>query len=109
MERPFVCICDFEIKVTPKKWLNRINSGNLKLKEETIKKYVYSFKIKDYPITIDPNTKIFPTKKTRDRVLKSIWLYSKQKNKYDSVILSIRNINIKQKEKVSYEFDYSKD
>lgn len=109
--RPFVCICDFKIVVTPKKWLNRINSGNPKIKRETIKKYVYSFYLKDYPITLskESNFKDFPTEKTRDRVLESVWLNTNQKGKYDSVVLEIKDINIKYKSKVGYEFDYSKD
>lgn len=110
-KRPFVCICSFKIVVTPKKWLNRINSGNLKIKQETIKKYVYSFYLNDYAITLseESNFKDFPTEKTRDRVLESIWVYAKQKGSYDSVNLEIKDINIKHKDKVSYDFDYSKD
>jgi hypothetical protein len=109
MEKPFVCICDFTIVVTPKKWLNRINNGSQKVIKDTIDKYVYNIKLKDYPITLVPETKKFPTDKTRNRVFKSIWLYSRQKKKYDSVVLQIKDINIKHKSEINYEFDYSKD
>jgi hypothetical protein len=109
MKKPFVCICDFTIVVTPKQWMNRIKSGNQRIRKEAIDKYVYEIKLKDYPITLIPDSKTFPTEKTRERVLKGIWTYTKQKKKYDSVLLEIRNIEIKHKSPVNYRFSYEKD
>lgn len=109
METPSVCICDLTVLVTPKKVLNRVNNGTSRQKKEAIEKHVYSIKLENYPITLNYLTKEFPTEKTKQRVLKSIWLNTKQKKQFDSVFLQIENINIKRRSNISYEFDYSKD
>jgi len=109
MEKPSLCICDLTLLVTPKSIINRINNGTSKQKKETIEKYVYTIKVKKYPITLNYLTKEFPTEKTKQRVLKSIWINTKQKKEFDSVFLQVENINIKHRTNISYEFDYSKD
>ena len=106
--KPYVCICDFEVVVKPKKWMHRITHEKIAVRKEAVEKYVYSFKLENYPITLDENGK-FPTENTKNRVLKSIWMYSRKKGKYEDVNLELININIKHKSKVSYDFDYSKD
>jgi hypothetical protein len=108
MEKPSVCICDLTVLVTPKKIINRIKRGTAREKKEAIEKNVYSIKLKDYPITLNSFTKEFPTEKTKQRVLKSIWINTKQKKQFDSVFLQVENINIKKTSNLGYEFDYSK-
>lgn len=109
MEKPSLCICDLTIVVTPKKMINRIKNGTAEQKKETIAKHVYTINLEKYPITINYLTKEFPTKKTKQRVLRSIWINTKQKKQFDSVFLQVKNINIKHRSNLSYEFDYSKD
>ncbi len=108
MKKPSLCICDLTIEVTPMRIMNTIKNGTASQKEKAIDKYVYNIKLKKYPITINPDTKEFPTEKTKKRVLKSIWLNTKQKKQFDSVFLQVKSINIKKISNLSYEFDYSK-
>jgi hypothetical protein len=106
-EKPYVCICSFLVKSFPKKYMNRLKSKNKAVKDKAIKDYAKVDSIENYPLTLDSEDK-FPTKKTKQRIIKEVWLYLGKKEKLDSFVVSIASIVVKSKSRVSYEFDYDK-
>ncbi len=106
--KPDVCISDFTLVFVEKKWMNRIKGKDKKRAREAREKYVKEQKFFDYPITLGEDGK-FPTKKTEKRVLLSAWRSFQKKNNFDNYSMYIKEINVKHKSKVSYDFDYSKD
>ena len=106
--KPYVCISDFTLTFVEKKWMPKINSKNPKTARETRAKYFKEHKFRDYPITLDEDGR-FPTEKTKKRVLLSAWRSFQKKNNFENFIMNIKDVNIKSKSQVSYDFNYEKD
>jgi len=107
-EVPEVCVSNFTIKYFPKKELDKINHRIEGIKRRASNKHIKYFKIKKYPITLNSNNE-FPIENTKERVLRSIWKYSNVKGKYEDFVVSIQDVEVEKKSKVSYKFDYKKD
>lgn len=106
--KPFVCICDFVVVVKPLKHLHRLEHERASVRKDAVEKYVTKFSLENYPITLDENGN-FPTERTKSRVLRSIWMYGRKKGAYEDVSLSLINVSIKSKSRVSYDFNYDND
>jgi len=105
--KPLVCIADFKIRYVEKKNLNKVKHKD----KATRDRYAHLIKeasLVHYPITLGADNK-FPTKKTEQRVLKSIWSYLKLKGKMENFMIFIKDININHSSPVSYDFNYEKD
>ena len=106
-KKPNVCISDFKIRFVEKKFMSKIKHKEAKVREKYSSK-IREIPLKHYPITLDENKK-FPTKKTEERVLKSIWSYLKLKGNIENFVVFIKDINVKHSSPVSYDFNYEKD
>ena len=93
-EIPQVYVADFTVRYAPKKEMAKIKSDKPSVREKAIKTHV----------------KEFPTKATKDRILKSIWRSKKIKGDFKNFMVYAKNIKVKgNMGKVSYKFDYNKD
>ena len=108
LKKPNVCICDFTVRYVPKKHLLKVQHPKPSVRQKAIEEHVKEFIIKDYPITLDDNGK-FPTKKTEERVCRGIWVYKFKKTNFEDFVMFIKDIKIKTKSKVTYDFNYEKD
>ncbi len=114
-KRPWVCISDFTLSYVEKKHMPKIKSKDLKRAREAREKYVKEHKFVNHPITLEliedslEEKYRFPTKKTEQRVLQSAWRVFNKKNNFESFVMYIKNISVKHKSQVSYDFNYKED
>jgi len=108
LSRPYVCICTFAVRYVPKKHLMKVQHPKPSVRKKAIEDYAREFIVRDYPITLDANGR-FPTKRTEERVLRGVWNSRMKKGKFEDFVMFIKDIKIKTKSKVSYEFNHEKD
>jgi hypothetical protein len=102
--KPDVCIADFTIRYVEKKHMNKVKHKTPSLAKKYTKMYVKEFKINDYPLTLDANNK-FPTENTKQRTLRGIWMFKFKSDKFENFVMYFKDINVKSRSKVNYEFD----
>lgn len=104
--QPEVCICNIDVTITPKKWLHMVNHERESVRKDAVNKYVSKISLKNFCLTLLDGK--FPTVKTEERLLKSIWRASNSKDKFEDLSLKIIKLDIKCSSPINYEFDYEK-